>query len=677
MAASVCPLRAEQASPSDDPVMLMNRAIVSYNADKPEAYEACVRDLTQLLEMTPEDSAARFLRILAYGQLAWRQEDKDWPAAAKHYLAMQGDLDRLLARLTDDFAIAQLINGVVLTKLAGYTGGTHDERIAARARLLPQARQALERYLRPPADSGLSAPEGLNRVRGEFFLAVVTYRLSLEPGTKEGEPDQLADRATLDRAAEMMAALADRPHLEELLPPDLPSRESELQRWLSYPHFYLGLIRTRQGNDDAKQREYSGAKQHWQQAVDDFETAKQLDRFQDQSLSLDLIPKVAEDQIAGIQEAEKSLAKPAEPAENIFVDWRLGFAYDRNVILLGRDTEAPVEIGRKKDERFGTGVVLGYTLDLAKLDEALDRWTLGLLGRASSSWHDDIHEFNEQDYGASAAITYELWRPRPDQRHGPLYVGLQYDYDYYLLGNDGFLRTNRISPRLTLFTFDQRGATTFSFAYEDRNYLEPLTDRDFDRDGNYFEFRLSQSFDLVDMTALYKSMGIDPWGWANDPVDPAKFSPDDLAHDTRGYRRWLQPYVEIEYGWDATKGKEFDDDHILLAAGFVLPLPYGLRFDFGGEWEWQDYNHPSNVDYHREVREDFVQRYGFGLERRFVLVPGQRNNRRTVTIDRATMTVRGDIRFTDDHANIEDRLGQSIFSYRRAVYGLSVLFQFD
>ena len=73
-------------------------------------------------------------------------------------------------------------------------------------------------------------------------------------------------------------------------------------------------------------------------------------------------------------------------------------------------------------------------------------------------------------------------------------------------------------------------------------------------------------------------------------------------------------------------------------------------------------------------RDDFIQRYSLGLERRFVLKPGREANRRTRTIDRVVMTIRGDIQFTDDDSNIRDRLGQDIFQYDRAVYGLSVSF---
>ena len=148
--------------------------------------------------------------------------------------------------------------------------------------------------------------------------------------------------------------------------------------------------------------------------------------------------------------------------------------------------------------------------------------------------------------------------------------------------------------------------------------------------------------------------------------------------DRRNHRRPLRPYVALEYGWDSTRGQEFDANRCLLVAGISVPLPYGVLFDFAGQWEWQDYYHGQNlVDCQRRARNDLVQRYRCGFERRFVLVPGDRANRTSVKIDRVVMSLRADVQFTDDDSNVQDCMRRAVFSYDRAIWGVSASFQFD
>jgi hypothetical protein len=265
-------------------------------------------------------------------------------------------------------------------------------------------------------------------------------------------------------------------------------------------------------------------------------------------------------------------------------------------------------------------------------------------------------------------------------RHGPLFLTFQYDYDYFLLGNKGYLGDHRINPRATLYTFDRRLETVLSFQYENRNYFEPLYSKLFNRDGDYFVFSLGQAVDLVDMTAFYRRLGIEPWGLAYDPVDPDNWDPENPKQDPAGYQRYLRPFMSVGYSWDSTRGAEYDCKRPLLTGGIDVPLPWGIKFDFSGQWEWENYQGFRGgdlLDFHRRGRDDFIQTYRFGLERRFVLVPGCRPNRSTIKVDRLVMTLRGDIRFTNDDSNVQDRLEEAVFSYDRAIYGLSVAFEFN
>ncbi len=685
---------APAAAPAVDTATFMTRAVQQYNGGD---YQASIDGFARLLQLNPRDTTARFFRALAYGQLAVASERRALVArsqkrpeeaveherrATQHYASMAADLDELVkGGLTDSTAIIQLLDGVVQTKLAAYASGDYKERIAARAELLAQARQALDAYLHPPAGSAIAPPTGLNRVRGQYFRGVVIYRQALRPAEQAGQPDQTVDRARLTEAAEAMMALQD-PASDKYVAKLLPeASRAEVSAWLSYASLYLGLIRTRQGNLEAVEGGL-GSQGRFAQAKEFFEQAWKLDTGQeypqgaDQSAGRGLIPQIAEKHIPAIEQAMEGPG----PAEDFFLDWESGLAYDTNVILLGDRTRLPRNIGRKDDVRFGTGMNLGYTLDLAKVSRELERWTVGVAGRASNSWHGSIHEYNEQNYGGSAALQYRMidaWSGR-QRMHGPLYASVQYDYDHFLLGNQGYLHINRVSPQFTLYTHDQYAVSSAGFHYEDRSYSERTAGPRFRRDGNYFAFDLSQSVDLVDMTELYKNLGWEPWGLAGDPADPSRYDPGDPKQDPTGYRRGLRPYLGLEYGWDSTRGSEFDTNRAMLVAGITVPLPYGVQFDCSGQWEWQDYYHRrSLVDFQRRGREDFVQRYRCGFERRFVLVPGNRVNRTTATMDRLVMSLRADAQFTDDDSNVQDRYREAIFSYDRAIWGLSVAFQFN
>lgn len=685
---------AQETQPADegslDAMMLMNRALIAYNDGQEASYRLSVELLTRLLDQTPGDAPALFLRALGRGELAVNSDrlaadpsasegDRQAArqAAAEQYRLMAQDLEALWASLgqevSEDYAIARLVEGVVFAKVAGFEAKAADV-----DRLLARSRQALEMYLHPTA-GGVPEPSGLNRIRAEYFLGVIIYRQSLRWPAVTGQAQSLKDRARLDESAQVMGNLESVDQVMAMLPADQPNREADARRWASYANLYLGLIRTRQANDDYLAGKMPTAVvDTYQQALTFLSTAQDLDRdLRTNRSRSNLIPRLVAEQSKQIEDTVQFLqSAPPRFTEDFRLEWRSGLSYDTNVVLLGKDTSTPRDIGRKADFRVGTGLNLSYRLDLGKVDDDLDRWTVGFLGRTSAVWNADIDSYNEQDYGGSAALLYEAMKQQETgHRHGPLFLGVQYDYDYFLLGNNGFIRVNRVQPRATLYSFNRRLETGLGVRYEDRNYLETLQNNLFDRDGNYFGLTFIQAADVVNMTDVYKRWNLEPWGMAN---DPSELAPGDTRLDA--YHRWMQVYVGGEYGWDSTRGAEFDEKRYLLTAGMELPLPYGLLSNFGAEWEWQDYQGfrgGSWIDYHRRGREDFIQRYGVGLQRRFVLVPGVPVNRRTIAMDRVVMTIRGDIQFTDDDSNVEDRLGQAIFSYDRAVYGLSVAFEFN
>ena len=260
------------------------------------------------------------------------------------------------------------------------------------------------------------------------------------------------------------------------------------------------------------------------------------------------------------------------------------------------------------------------------------------------------------------ALQYELLPERAGEV-GPAYLGLQYDFEYALLGREGFLTSNAITPNLRLYWMDRRAITDLAFTYDIRNYFEPIVDRRFNRDGEYFRVGVAQRFKTVEMTAIYENWGLEPWGSPNDEA---------LVQTVEDYpERYLTPYVGVGYAWDSTDGDEFDRNAWALSMGLTLPLPRGWRLDASAAYEWEDYIQRSLVDFHRRGRDDLVQEYSVVLSRTFVLGEGRPEHRSTPTFDHTLFTVRAYAAWTDDDSNVEDRLGQAVYSYDRAIYGLS------
>ncbi len=703
-------LRAQEpagssAGPAANSEVLMARALRAYQSGD---YPAALQQFGDVIKAFPSYRPALFWRALVYGEMAAQHQRQSWlvPQGSaqratairqyrEEYQQMAADLDRLMAQVSDKDSIIRLLDAVTSLKLAGpppppptSTAPDEAERRAdptEAATLLDRAVKTLQSYLRPEA--GMSAPAGLNRVRAELFLGIAHYRRALliaagrPAATGAGSPEEVKH---LQEAKDAFARLADDKsdsRVELLLPGGQAEQASERARWLSYAHFYLGQVNVELANRSTGQRAaYRG---HLQDASTSYGEARKQNALVAPALRSLAIDETADLMIGkpdvGGGAIGDALAQATEvaggPYQDFRIDWRSGFMYDTNVPLLGGNTALPYQLGKKEDFRYQNGLILSYTGTLAALtgiqDEQLDRWELGLAGRMINGWHASIHEYNEQDYGASVALQYRLVdQSTSGHKHGPVYLGVQYDYDYFLLGNDGFLRMNRVTPRLTIYTFDRHSITTLAFSYEDRNYLDRLFNQEFDRDGNYYYVNLTQAFELVDMTKFYADHGIKPWGLGNDPDE----------NDPYEYTRYLKPYFGFEYGWDKTQGSEFENERFMVVGGVNAPLPWGLLFDFRGQWEWQDYKGfrgGSLVDYHRRAREDFIQRYGFGLERSFVLVPGSLENRGTLKMDRVVLTIRGDIYFVDDDSNVVDRLKQAVFSYDRAIYGLSFTLSFN
>lgn len=596
-----------------------------------------------------------------------------------------------------------LVRGVVLAQsaivrdraidAAEAAGETVQIEPGALRRLLDEAQQLITRYLqRTPPESGLEW------VRGQFYLGVVEYRRSLTQRRAGEEYFTKVDDervAAFDRAREIFTSLSDpaavlailRPQTDPQTQRESPAGQAyessgfRLQSDYSYEavgryyaataNLYLGLIAAidPQYVEQAPTERLSAA----QKLLD---RAKELDFFEPQpgqaaiSLTAETIPASHGKVLRELRLATQAVAR-RKPLNDLTFTFGAAAIWDTNVPLLGRNTEPPLGKSRKRDFRGASTFRINYVADLDVFDPgntALQKWQLLLEGRVSPTWNVRVRDFNEQFYGGTFNLRYELIGADKLPAIDAVYLNLRYDYDSFLLNNEGFLRINRLRPSAQVVAFDDLLNASLFFTYEDRNYLETLRDEHFDRDGNYFAWGADARFDLgrwVDAEKLWGAERV--WGrWGPQPED-------------RDYERPLEAFIGLEFTTNSTQGSEFDYQSQILSGGVVFPFPYGVDFSYRTFFEWQDYRGHSSIDQKRRGRHDAIQEHSFRAERRFYLTDYDREYEfiRPLRTDRVVMTLYGEMRFTIDDSNVRDRLGQSIFEYNRIVYSAGIRFDIN
>ncbi|RJP32491.1 MAG: hypothetical protein C4547_13915 [Phycisphaerales bacterium] len=641
----------------DEALPLRERVILEHELGRESDFKDAIADAEgMLLDELKADIDAR--RTLV------RQAESDERA---RYELMLDSLERLIRALREPDSVLQLLEVIARSKIARL-----DEDAALRLladsnvvdgqppRPTPEV-QALRKGAEATLDRAAELLETLlkedlsaqDRIRAGFFLGVLRYRQAV-PRRDPNERVRI-DHNHLAAAEALMRALADDPQAP--------------QEWRSYAALYLGLIvpfrAARDAGDARRAAVFDEAVRRLDQAGD-LDTRMRGDPPQAESVSR-AIPTVIARQRQHIASMREQPPAAPEYRNDVLLSVNLGPSYDTNVVLLGERTDLPRGIRDKDDFGFTLATAIGYTLDLGKLDSSLDRWALGLQGRVSALWHEDIGDFDEQQYGASVALQYEAVPAQ--EEFGPVYLKLQYDYAYTLLGRDGFVSTNAVRPSVQVHFMNRRSVTDVYFIYELRDYFEPVFDRRFERSGEYPAIGLAQRFRTVDLAPIYEDAGLTVWGHPGD---------DGLAQEDPDYpARFLELFGAFEYSWDATAGSEFDLKGYTLAGGVAVPLPWGWLLDAGAQFEWEEYQDGSLVDFHRRPRRDFIQQYAVGLSRTYVLRDGVLYNRYAPAIDRVLMTVRAHATWTLDDANVVDRLGQSVFEYDRAFYGISIGFSFN
>ncbi len=291
---------------------------------------------------------------------------------------------------------------------------------------------------------------------------------------------------------------------------------------------------------------------------------------------------------------------------------RAGLYYDTNVTLQGDRVQRRLKENTGADWRFGLGSAFTYRV----VDT--EQFLLGVGGSTFNTWHNEIDEFNVENYGANV---YAAYTPLGAEW---LTLSVRYDWDHTLVGDQSFLSRQRLTPQIDIRESDWT-ATTLFYQYDQRNYYHQSGDRRLDRDGPTDAFGVVQRFELAEL-----------------------------------YDRPLEVNLSYRFENVDTDGTEFSSHNHVFALAVGLPLPWDLTFDFASEFELAYYKNRSLFDNDGSRRRDFIHTFLFALTKQF----------------NEHLSARFLLNVTNSDSNIRGQAAQAHFSYDRITYGLSLLYRF-
>lgn len=611
---------ADRTATTSEELLQINAGIRAYlDSDELRAAEI----FNQVLEQDENNAAALYYLGLIELQQGLNVVRTDPETARQRFMSARNYLERV-TRLADPRLTS--VEAGLLLGIAQLASG--DTRFPEEAvELAQRARQTLEDYV--------TTSFGQEDRFGAFYLAVAYYRLGdyYASAGQYAEATNAFDNALTQFANAESRARVDRAGAEADPPLATAISEAKFERFSLVITYYRGLVMLQRRRNVAA-REALGQ-------VRDNDTTRLG------SNARGILEQL--DKVESTNPLPLSFNTPIGPLD---FDARItaGAAWDSNVILLGDDTILPLNIDREDDFSFGTSLNFNISRYISKAEAPIgESLAIGVGGTTAHRWQPNIPEFDQNIYAGRA---FANWQPIPD-----IYLGLEYEYSYTMLGHDPFIAGNRLTPvisKLWATTDDEGlrrelGRTDFWYNIEWRNYLEELSDLGFNRDGTYQAVGIRQAFNLAQADELYASY------FADRPAEQTLFG-----------RRPLSVYVGYVFREERTVGEEFDLAGHSIIAGVALPLPHRFRVTLDSIFTWENYAQPSLLDYRRSERRDFQQRYEFGVERVFV-ARGELASLRTLEI-----TLRGGIDVTLQDSNIWDRLGQDFYEYSRAIYGLKL-----
>lgn len=627
---------ADAVSPGKDPerseltdLLELNKGIQAYVEGDGEKAERLFKGI---LERDPDHLASLYYLSLIYLDRGVRLANQAPEQARELFVQARENLERVAREGNEDIIPVTVALDLGISQLAGQDAEERESQRMARAGA-ERAAQTLEDYVQ--------TAEGQSDPYGHFFLGVGRFRLAYFARKANRPAGSLIDRAesAFDRAIELSRSAQKQGEM---------SGEAVERMEIRVAYYEGLLLMLRRQYDDAKTRlgDVAEADPRGQLGVN----------------AAGLVDFIEENQPRGV--APITLPSPIGPLR---FEGRveMGYTYDSNLILLGEDTRLPLGIPHKWDHEGNTFASFDVTRVFTR-DEGFgggESLLIGVGGSTFHTWHPSVREFDINQYAGRAYVNWEPFGP--GSIFSDVFLGLEYDYTYTQLGHDPFISSNRITPVITKrwreagsggALGDERARTDVYYSFDYRNYLDILNEFRFDRDGKYHMVGVTQSFNL----------------WQADELWPGYYTIGDggQRRDGEDGDRWMEVWLGYRFRDERTQGTEFDMHSSTLTAGMVVPLPYRLSFDFIGEFSWDDYTEPSLLDYRRNPREDFVQRYSFGLTRTLV---GRGENASMPTLD---VRLRAEIDLTFQDSNVWDRLSQDVYSYDRAVYGLRLIVRF-
>lgn len=485
-------------------------------------------------------------------------------------------------------------------------------------RLNLNAARVLEKYV--------AAPPGDKDRYGHFYLGVAYYRLHDAPGEdKRGRLKAARHQFNLAVSFARDVAVSD---------------PQGYERFSATVTYYQALIDIVQGDERGGIEKLQIVKRALPGGLGDSAAKVESD--------------VKEQQV----KSEPHIKIPAGVVGPLRLDGSVsvGNYYDNNVILLGHDTDRPLNIPHKYDYKFGVGAGFDVSRQFREGDGIAGKsLTVGIGGSTFHVWQPSIREFDINNYAGSA---YVNWEPVLD-----LFAGVEYSYSYTQLGHKPFISGNRITPVISKqwredFSNSEdapvRSRTDLYYSYDYRKYFDELIDPRFDRDGAYHAIGVGQKFWIVRARDLWKS-----W-YAGRGA-----SASDIEKE-----RWVEARIGYVYRNERTQGDEFDLFGNSVAGSIAVPLPWRFIFDFSAEFTWDNYSQPSLFDFRGNERFDFIQRYDFGLT--YVWIEKGEDR----TLPSLRVRTRAGIELTFQDSNVWDRLSEDIYTYDRAVYGITLLVDF-
>lgn len=615
---------APPASPADPPrtatALQLNAGISAYlRGNKTEAKDI----LTRLTEADPSNTAGYYYLGIIYLEEGLDASREQKPEARDLFVKAQQCLQRVVQTVDPNAIPVEAYLDLGIAQLGGEKFDKERMEISRRAA------ETLQEYVQTET--------GKTDRFGHFFLGVAYFRLATQDVRLAGQR-KVEDRRKAVLAFDTAMGLAKEPVAGERL-----SKEDYalFETKVLYYKALLAIV----GRDNQEARGL----------LDDVvQRGSGAELIQNANT---LIKKI--DEIETQEPGPITLETGAGPIQ--FEGFAtVGHYYDTNVILLGEDTIIPRRIPHKEDYRFGLQTGFDVSRNFTERDDILGKsFYVGAGGSTSHFWQPHIKEFDINIYSGRA---YVNWEPVSD-----IFLGIQYDYSYTKLGQDPYISSNRITPVVSKVWREEsasagelgieRARTDFYYTYDDRDYFDRIIDPRLDRDGNYHSVGVAQSFNLVQARDIWKKY----YGSAGG---------DGATRDGRDGERWLRLRFGYLYRNERTQGREFDLWGHTIYGGIDVPLPYRFAFDFTSEFTWDDYGHPSLFDFRGNERDDFIQRYVFGITYTII----DRGEYRPMPS--LSMKTRGSIELIYQNSDIWDRLSQDTYQFNRQIYGLELLVSF-